>query len=103
MAQGSSTLPAFMLLPKPCRTMKAGRRSPGATPSGACTKPASVRPSYVNATRCSDISSGTARRCVRFECLVQLLLEHVPNIVAVGNEGRAALERFVVHPARSGQ
>jgi hypothetical protein len=34
----------FLLLPKPCSTRKAGRRSPAFTPSGTRTVPDSVRP-----------------------------------------------------------
>ena len=44
MLQGSSTLLELELLPKPCMTMKAGRRSPGFTPSGTRTVPASLKP-----------------------------------------------------------
>jgi hypothetical protein len=39
-----------MLLPKPCMTMNAGRRSPACTPSGILTTPTSFRPSQVNVT-----------------------------------------------------
>src|SRR4051812_42574927 len=55
MAQGVWTLPAFMLLPKPCSTMKAGRFSLKPTSSGTRMTPTSVSPSYLKVMRCSAI------------------------------------------------
>src|SRR5256885_6359064 len=45
--------PLSLLLPNPCRTRKAGRRSRGARPSGRWSTPASFRPSDSNVTRSS--------------------------------------------------
>src|SRR5262245_45571465 len=55
MAQGSSTLLEVWLLPKPCITIQAGRRSPGLTPSGIRTVPASLRPFETNVPLVSAI------------------------------------------------
>src|SRR5882762_166193 len=45
--------PLSLLLPNPCRTRNAGRRSRGPRPSGRWSTPASVRPSDSNVTRSS--------------------------------------------------
>src|SRR5207244_11293656 len=45
--------PLSLLLPNPCRTRNAGRRSRGARPSGRWSTPASFRPSDSNVTRSS--------------------------------------------------
>src|SRR5262245_42504404 len=55
MAVGRITLSAVMRLPKPCRMMKAGRRSPALTPSGTRMTPDNLRPLEVKLTLCSDI------------------------------------------------
>jgi hypothetical protein len=54
MAQGSSTLLEPLLLPKPCSTMKAGRRSRAF--GGTRTTPASVSPFDLNVMRSSAIA-----------------------------------------------
>src|SRR5262245_24697027 len=76
MAIGRITLSAVMRLPKPCRMMKAGRRSPPLSPSGMRMIPESLRPLEVKLTLCSDIDlsriccveeTGSSRKAVR-EC-----------------------------------
>ncbi len=59
MAHGSSTLLEFRLLPNPCSTMKAGRRS--RAPAGTRTTPASASPFDLNATRSSAIAYSPLR------------------------------------------
>src|SRR4051812_8625148 len=66
-----------MRLPKPCSTMKAGRRSPAPTPSGTRTMPASVRPLDLKVTRCSDIGLHRLQELVPRARLHHGLL-HVP-------------------------
>src|SRR6266849_4003403 len=49
-----ATLPPLsLLLPKPCRTRKAGRRSREPRASGRCSTPVSFRPPEANVTRSS--------------------------------------------------
>ena len=45
----------LLLLPKPCSTMKAARRSPGRIPSGTCTTPESFSPADGKVTAFSVI------------------------------------------------
>src|SRR6266513_2734815 len=45
-----TTLPPSLLLPKPCSTRNAARRSPFLRPSGSCSTPASSRPFETNCT-----------------------------------------------------
>ena len=52
---GCSTFEDVWLLPKPCSTRKAARRSPGLMPSGRRTVPASLRPAEGMVTACSVI------------------------------------------------
>src|SRR5258708_6051257 len=52
-----------MLLPKPCKTMNAGRRSPAANPSGTRTTPAISRLSDLKVTRRSLIAYPLRRDC----------------------------------------
>src|ERR1700756_3023806 len=42
-----------LLLPKPCSTRKAPRRSDGLSPRGTCTMPESLRPADAKVTACS--------------------------------------------------
>src|SRR5262245_8201144 len=88
MAVGRITLSAVMRLPKPCRMMKAGRRSPALTPSGMRMTPASSRPLEVKLTLCSDI--GLSRICCVEESRGEAVRECHQS-----DAGRPGLHRFV--------
>src|ERR1700704_802784 len=94
MAQGSSTLLELLLLPNPCSTMKAGRRSR--------TRARKREPLRVecDAFLGHCLFSGECD-CNRFRHRAELLLEHLPDGVTVFNKLRAALEGLLVAPARA--
>ena len=57
-----------LLLPNPCSTRKAARRSPGRSPLGTCTTPESFRPADGKVTASSDmgvVSGGAGARLYR--------------------------------------
>src|SRR5260221_14029809 len=53
-------LEEVLLLPKPCSTRKAPRRSDGLSPRGTCTTPDSLSPADGKVTACSVIGMAPA-------------------------------------------
>src|SRR6266542_5627777 len=52
-----------LLLPKPCSTRKAPRRSDGLSPRGTCTTPESLSPAEGKVTACSVMGVALHRAC----------------------------------------